>query len=214
MIIILNETYPFTLKELEYPYSALEPYIDEKTMMLHHDRHLKTYVDNLNQILKDYPMYHKFDLVTILKNLYSLDEKIRSKVKDNAGGVYNHNLYFDLISPYKKEDRRLEIEDAIIKDFSSVNNFFEQFKKSALDNFGSGYTFLVLDKNKILRIVNTKNQDTVLELNLCPILLIDVWEHAYYLKYNNLRGEYIDNFLKVVNWKKVNDLYLECLKCE
>ncbi len=210
----MNEKYPFSLKPLTYPYSALEPHIDEKTMILHHDKHLKTYVDNLNDVLKDYPQYHNFDLETILRNLYSIDPKIREKVRNNAGGVYNHNLYFKLIEPYNKEDKRLEIEDAIIENFSSVNNFFEIFKKNAKNNFGSGYTFLVLDKNKMLKIVNTKNQDTVLEMNLCPLLLIDVWEHAYYLKYNNLRDEYIDNFLKVVNWKNVNERYLECLKCE
>lgn len=208
----MNDKYPFSLKPLQYPYSALEPYIDENTMMLHHDRHLKNYVDSLNAILKDYPEYHNFSLYTILTNLYSIDEKIRQKVKNNAGGVFNHNLYFDIISPYVKTNRRLEIQDAIISDFSSVNNFFETFKKNALDNFGSGYTNLVLDKNKKLKIINTKNQDAAIQLNLYPILLIDTWEHAYYLKYNNLRKEYIDAFFKLINWEKVNELYLSYLK--
>ena len=201
---------------MPYSYSALEPYIDEETVRLHHDKHLKTYVDKLNEILEEYPAYHSWTLDTILTNLYSMPENIRQKVRNNAGGVYNHNLVkidneYIPIKPYKKSNKRLEIQDAIEYNFGTVSNFYEAFKKSALDNFGSGYTWLVLDKNSKLKIVNTKNQDTVLELNLYPLLLIDVWEHAYYLKYNNLRSKYIDAFFYIINWNIVNEKYINFL---
>lgn len=201
----MNEVYPFTLKPLPYAYNAIEPYIDEETMKLHHDKHLQTYVDNLNKALEDYKEYHNWNLEKILFNIYSLPEEIQMVVRNNAGGVYNHNLYFKILGGGKDTGM---LSKSIANEFGSIDEFYKRFKEAALSVFGSGYAWLVIDRNGKLRIVKTKNQDSVLEMNLYPILLCDVWEHAYYLKYNNRRGEYVDNFLNAVNWKNVEELYL------
>lgn len=204
----MSNRYPFELKPLPYEYNALEPHIDEATMKLHHDKHLKTYVDNLNDAISSYPEFHNWYLETFLCNLYSLPIDLRTKVRNNAGGVYNHNLFFSLLnSPNINSIPFGNLAEKIDKDFGSYENFKEQFKESALKQFGSGYTWLVIDRNKNLKIINTSNQNTPLELNLYPVLLIDVWEHAYYLKYNNRRNEYIDNFFSIINFQKAEELY-------
>lgn len=206
---MLEETYPFKLSKLEYPYNSLEPYITEEIMYYHHDKHLKTYIDNLNNILQNYPIYQKLTLKQILTNLYSFPEEIREKIKNNAGGVYNHNLYFKIINPYfvsKNEDNKLLTK--INEEYKTLDNFLDIFKNMAKSVFGSGYTFLVLDKFNNLKLINRANQNTPLVNNLKPILLIDVWEHAYYLKYKNLRDEYINNFVKLINFDIANEEYL------
>lgn len=204
----MSNRYPFELKPLPYEYNALEPHIDEATMKLHHDNHLKTYVDNLNDAISSYPEFHNWYLETFLCNLYSLPIDLRTKVRNNAGGVYNHNLFFSLLnSPNINSIPFGNLAEKIDKDFGSYENFKEQFKESALKQFGSGYTWLVIDRNKNLKIINTSNQNTPLELNLYPVLLIDVWEHAYYLKYNNRRNEYINNFFSIINFQKAEELY-------
>lgn len=201
----MNEVYPFTLKPLPYAYNALEPYIDEETMKLHHDKHLQTYIDNLNKALENHKEYHNWNLEKILFNIYSLPEEIQTAVRNNAGGVYNHDLYFKILGGGKDTGM---LSKSIINEFGSIDEFYKMFKDAAISVFGSGYAWLVIDRNGKFRIIKTKNQDCVLEMNLYPILLCDVWEHAYYLKYNNRRSEYVDNFLKAVNWKGVEDLYL------
>ena len=204
----MNDKYPFKLKPLEYEYNSLEPFIDEKTMRLHHDKHLETYITNLNNILEKYPMYHDWYLPTFLCNLASLPPDIQNGVRNNAGGVYNHNLYFYLmINDATKNTPSPFMIDMISRDFENFDNFKELFKKSALNNFGSGYTWLTINRSGRLQIINTSNQNSTLELNLYPILLIDTWEHAYYLKYNNRRFEYIDNFFNIINWVNVEELF-------
>lgn len=207
---MINEKYPFKLPDLGYPYNSLEPYIDSETMHYHHDKHFKTYVDNLNNILKDYPMFQDLTLLQILQNIASFPNEIQSKVRNNAGGVFNHWLYFKIIEPfYISRNSENKLVEKIISTYGSINKFFDEFKIKAKEVFGSSYTFLVLDTLNNLKLINTKNQDTPLELNLKPILLIDLWEHAYYLKYRNVRDEYIDNFIKLINFDIANEIYLE-----
>ena len=209
---MLEEVYPFKISKLEYPYNSLEPYISEEIMYYHHNKHLKTYIDNLNSILQNYPMYQNLTLDQMLRNLYSFPEEIREKIQNNAGGVYNHNLYFKILNPYfasKNEENKLL--EKINVEYKSLDKFLDTFKNMSKTVFGSGYTFLVLDKFNNLKLVNTPNQNTPFANNLKPIFLIDLWEHAYYLEYKNLRDEYIDNFVKLINFDIVNQIYLKTI---
>ncbi len=197
----------FELKALPYAYDALEPYIDKETMMLHHDKHEKAYLDNLNMAIAKYPELYKKGLEGILKDLNSVPEDIRETVKNNAGGVYNHDFFWSIMSPEKDQNPNGDLLKAIIKAFGSLDNFKTKFKDAALGRFGSGWAWLVLDKDGNLSIISTANQDSPISQGLTPILGLDVWEHAYYLKYQNKRGDYIDNWWHVVNWKQVEDNY-------
>ena len=206
------EKYPFKLKPLPYEYNEIEPYIDKETIMLHHDKHLKNYIDKLNSTLLPYPQYHHLTLIELLQNLEILPSKIKENVKNNGGGVYNHNLYFEGIR--KGNINNIPsgmLADKINEQYINFSNFYNNFKANALKVFGSGYAWLVLDNNNNLDIVTTKNQDTILNMNLCPIILIDVWEHAYYLKYKNRREEYIDNYKYIINWDEAEKRYLKCI---
>ena len=195
----------FELKPLPYAYDALEPYIDKETMMLHHDKHEKAYVDNLNKAIAKYPELYKKGLEGILKDLDSVPEDVRETVKNNAGGVYNHEFFWSIMSPEKDQTPSGELLKAINKDFGSLENFKNKFKEAALGRFGSGWAWLVSDKDGKLSIISTPNQDSPISKGLTPILGLDVWEHAYYLKYQNRRGDYIDNWCHVVNRKQVED---------
>ena len=195
----------FELKPLPYAYDALEPYIDKETMMLHHDKHEKAYVDNLNKAIAKYPELYKKGIEGILKDLDSVPEDVRETVKNNAGGVYNHEFFWSIMSPEKDQTPSGELLKAINRDFESLENFKNKFKEAALGRFGSGWAWLVSDKDGKLSIISTPNQDTPISKGLTPILGLDVWEHAYYLKYQNRRGDYIDNWWHVVNWKQVED---------
>ena len=201
----MQQTYPFELMPLPYSYDALEPYMDAETLHYHHDKHLKTYIDNLNKILKDYPQYHDWTLEDILKNLDEFPEDIRQTVMNNAGGVYNHNLYFSLLSPNPGQPAP-SLSQALNATFGSMDGFKTAMKTAAMAQFGSGYAWLVLDQDKLV-IVKTANQDTPLPSGFKPLLLVDVWEHAYYLKYQNMRAAYLDAFWNVVNWSRVSQLY-------
>ncbi len=208
----MEDKYPFKLIPLPYEYNALEPYIDEETMMFHHDKHLANYVNKLNSILEQYPDYHNMSIEEILRNIFSFPEYIQEDIRNNAGGVFNHNMYFNILGKYKNTIPNGNFLKAIIENYGSIDEFLNAFKEMALSVFGSGYTWLVIDETNNLKIVNTPNQNTVIEENLYPILLIDVWEHAYYLKNQNRRDEYIDNFFKVIDWNKVEDIYNNYLK--
>lgn len=197
----------FELKALPYAYDALEPYIDKETMMLHHDKHEKAYLDNLNKAIAKYPELYKKGLEGILKDLNSVPEDVRETVKNNAGGVYNHDFFWSIMSPEKDQNPNGDLLKAIIKAFGSLDNFKTKFKDAALGRFGSGWAWLVLDKDGNLSIISTANQDSPISQGLTPILGLDVWEHAYYLKYQNKRGDYIDNWWHVVNWKQVESNY-------
>ena len=197
----------FELKPLPYAYDALEPYIDKETMMLHHDKHEKAYLDNLNKAVAKYPELYKKGLEGILKDLNSVPEDVRETVKNNAGGVYNHDFFWSVMSPEKDTNPKGDLLKAINKDFGSFDEFKNKFKDAALGRFGSGWAWLVINKDGNLSIISTANQDSPISQGLNPILGIDVWEHAYYLKYQNKRSDYIDNWWNVVNWNQVEANY-------
>lgn len=206
----MNEHYKFINIPLPYAYNAMEPYIDEKTMMLHHDRHLQTYIDNLNNILSEYPQFQNWTLEQLIMNVPSLPNEIQAPIKNNAGGVFNHQFYFsNLANPALSHPGGM-LGEAIENQFGSYQAFQNQFKAAALSVFGSGYAWLVVDATGQLRIITTQNQDTPLPLGMCPVLNIDVWEHAYYLKHYNKRADYIDDWFHVVNWNNANRNYSRC----
>lgn len=205
-----NCSYPFVNTPLPYDYDALEPYIDEKTMHLHHDRHLETYIKNLNEVLEKYPNLQKQTLEQLIRNSSGLPCQIKNTVKNNAGGVFNHRFYFNGMSPDCKKDPDGKLMNAVSKYFGSPDGFKKEFKKAALSVFGSGYAWLVCERGK-LRIVTMPNQNSPAEKRLSPILCLDVWEHAYYLKHYNLRADYVDDWFEIVNWSRAEELYCSCL---
>ena len=207
-----NNTYPFPLTPLPYAYDALEPFIDTKTMQLHHDKHLGTFVNNLNAILKDQLPYQSWTLEQLLFYADQLPPSIRTDVLRNGGGVYNHVFFFANLAPANQVGQPSDaLLQAINAKFGSLDNFKTQFKTQALSVFGSGYTWLVLNKDGGVEIINLANQDTVLPLKACPIIGLDVWEHAYYLKNYNVRANYIDNWFNVLNWEQANRNFKKCL---
>lgn len=196
----------FTVKPLPYSYDALEPYISKEIMTLHHDKHYQTYVDNLNKALENHNEYKGYSLEKLLKNLDSLPKEISTAVRNNGGGAYNHGFFFDIMSPTKTTVSG-KLKEAIDRDFNSYDNFMSEFKKAASGVFGSGWAWLVSDNNGKLSITTTANQDSPISSNLTPIIGIDVWEHAYYLQYENKRADYIDNWVNVINWDKALENY-------
>ncbi|NCB73513.1 MAG: superoxide dismutase [Clostridia bacterium] len=200
----MSKAYPFELTPLTYDYSALEPGISKTTLEFHHDKHHAAYVTNLNNVLADNKDFKKKSLEEILQSLDKLPADIAVAVTNNAGGVFNHDFYFEALTAPGKTVPTKKFEDAIIKDFGSFESFLEEFKKAAMAQFGSGWAWLVFDADANLKIVRTANQDTPLKDHLKPLLTIDVWEHAYYLDYQNRRAEYVDAYLKAVNWDVVS----------
>lgn len=204
-----NQYYPFENLPLPYAYDAMEPFIDAQTMQIHHDKHLQTYINNLNEVLGKNPQLQKMSLTELLRNLGNLPEEIQNAVRNNAGGVYNHRLYFDMLKNPSELKPVGKLAAAIDDEFGSYEEFKDIFKKAALKVFGSGYAWLVLDSGK-LRIVTTPNQNTPIEHRMCPILPLDVWEHAYYLKHQNVRADYIDDWFMVVNWQLADEIFNNC----
>ncbi len=207
----MNEHYPFVNPPLPYAYDALEPYIDTLTMHLHHDRHLQTYVDNLNKALRDYPELQTWSLERLIYNADTFPEPVRTAIRNNGGGVYNHIFFFDGMTNSATRSRAGTLCPAIVKDFGSIERLRKDFKDKALSVFGSGYAWLVVDSDRTLRIVTSANQDSPLSQNYCPVLALDVWEHAYYLKHYNERAAYIDDWFNVVNWERAGELYQYCI---
>lgn len=196
----------FKLKPLDYPYDALEPSIDQETVKIHHDKHQQAYVDKLNKALEKHPELYGKSLYDILSNLDDMPEDIMADLVNQGGGVYNHEFYWSILG--KGCNRPVaEIADAIDRDFGSFEEFKEKFKQCGISTFGSGWAWLVSDKDGKLEIMSTKDQATPISLGLIPILTMDVWEHAYYLKYQNKRPEYIDYFFDIINWKKCEEYY-------
>lgn len=198
----------FKLEPLPYAYDSLEPYIDKDTMILHHDKHHQAYVDNLNKILSTHPEIEYKSLEQLLSNPTILPRDVRQSILNNAGGVYNHNFFWSIMSPNKGGQAKDELLKAIEKDFGSFESFKEKFNKSALSTFGSGWTWLVSNDEGELAIMSTSNQDSPITSGIKPILAIDLWEHSYYLKYKNERNKYIENWWNVVNWEQANKNYL------
>lgn len=200
----MNLFYPFENTPLPYAYDALEPYIDTETMRLHHDKHLQAYVDNLNGVLQNASFLQSKNLDWLVRHWRTLPQALQTPVRNNAGGVYNHRFYFEGLSPADQTEQADSLLlEKIQKQFGSLEAFKKCFKEKALGVFGSGYTWLVLDRGRLC-ITSTANQDTPLAQGQCPLLTLDVWEHAYYLKHHNLRKDYIDDWFCVVNWKKAD----------
>lgn len=194
----------FELPKLPYAYDALEPHIDRETMEIHHTKHHNTYVTKLNDAVKGTDLESK-SIEDIVKNLNSVPDDIRTAVQNNGGGHYNHSLFWELLTPNASEPSG-EVVDAISSTFGSLDKFKEEFAAAAAGRFGSGWAWLVVDNGQ-LAIVSTPNQDNPISEGKLPILGLDVWEHAYYLNYQNRRPDYINAFWNVVNWDKVNELY-------
>lgn len=200
----------YKLPELKYRYGALEPHIDSVTMRIHHTAHHAAYVNNLNKALEQYPQYSKMDINLLLKNINTLSKEIQTAVRNNGGGHYNHSFFWDILAPAGTTSISLALEQALARDFGSVDKFKEAFEKAATGRFGSGWVWLMQKADKSLYIESTPNQDNMLmpfnTMKGKPILALDVWEHAYYLKYQSKRAGYVKAFWNVVNWDKVSEL--------
>lgn len=192
------------LPKLTYAYDALEPFIDAKTMEIHHSKHHQTYVDKLNEAISKHPQLIEKGVEELLRDLKQAPEDIRVAVKNHGGGHWNHSFFWTILA--KDKEFKGKIAEAIKKEFGSYEKFREQLTAAALGRFGSGWAWLVSHKGK-LEIYSTANQDSPISEGKTPLIGIDVWEHAYYLKYQNKRADYVAAFFKVINWDKVNELY-------
>jgi Fe-Mn family superoxide dismutase len=199
----------FTLPDLPYDYAALEPHIDEETMHIHHDRHHGGYVKKLNAALEGHNDLALVSIEEILKDLSRVPEKIRTAVRNNGGGHANHSLFWSVMGPDGGGTPASDLGDAITSAFGSFDAFKETFAAAAAGRFGSGWAWLVVGKDSDLAVIDTPNQDSPISDGLAPILGLDVWEHAYYLKYQNKRVEYIKSWWNVVNWKEVEKRFGE-----
>jgi len=198
---------PYELPPLPYDYNALEPHIDEQTMRIHHDRHHATYVNNLNAALEKYPEWQNKPIEDLLRQIEQVPADIRTAVRNNGGGHANHTLFWQIMGPNGGGQPSGALADAINQKFGSFEQFKEQFTKAAVTHFGSGWAWLVVDENGDLQVYSLPNQDSPYMKNHTPILGIDVWEHAYYLKYQNKRPDYVAAWWNVVNWAEVAKRY-------
>jgi Fe-Mn family superoxide dismutase len=201
------EVYPFVVRPLPYEYDALIPVLEEETVRFHHDRHYKTYVDNLNRALSDYPELQKRSLWELLTKPDDLPVSVRAAVRNNGGGVYNHELYFDMMKANCGQEPTGALAEAIRRDFGSFKQWREQMQQAAVSQFSSGWAWLVADGEGRLSIVETSNQDMPDLLLYTPILALDVWEHAYYLQYQDHRGDYVEGWFSLINWRKAGKRY-------
>ncbi|WP_297633950.1 superoxide dismutase [uncultured Clostridium sp.] len=199
----------FKLKPLKFDYDALEPVIDKSTVLIHHDKHQQAYTDNLNKALKDCPSdcLKEDSLIYILKNLDKLPDDKKMAVINNGGGVFNHEFYWEGLNKPNSTHLCGNIKNAIEKTFGSFEKFKEEFSNAGATQFGSGWAWLVLDKSNKLKITKTPNQICPISEGEIPLLTMDVWEHAYYLKYQNKRPEYIKNFFDIIDWDVVEERY-------
>lgn len=201
----------FTLPELSYGYDELEPYLDARTMEIHHKKHHAAYVANLNQALSSSPQFKNATVEQLISHLDDIPEDIRTAVRNHGGGHYGHSLYWSIMSPTGGGDPKGDIAKGIEKHFGSFEQLKEDLTKAALSRFGSGWGWLVVNGDK-LEVMSTPNQDTPLEDNKTPILVVDVWEHAYYLQYQNRRPDFVSSWWNVVNWEEVNRRYNEAVR--
>lgn len=194
----------YTLPELPYAYDALEPFFDAKTMEIHHTKHHATYVDKLNAAVSDFPNLHGKTAAELLRNLNAIPDQIRTAVRNHGGGHVNHSFFWPILK--KEVPVGGAVADAIRSRFGAYDSFVHDFTTAATNVFGSGWAWLVLNDGR-LEITTTPNQDSPISQGKIPILGLDVWEHAYYLKYQNRRPEYINAFFQVINWEKVDAHY-------
>ncbi len=198
----MNEYYPFVNEPLPYSYNALEPYIDAETMYFHHNKHLQAYIDKLNEIMEQNPYMQQFSLKQLLSDNSILPPQLKIPIRNNAGGVYNHRMFFDGMCAEQNELSDGVLKAMVLREFGSMERLWEKFKAAALSVFGSGYAWLTYECGRLC-ILTTPNQNTPLEGGFMPILLVDVWEHAYYLKNQNRREDYLNNYMHVIDWEKV-----------
>ncbi|MGD6841328.1 superoxide dismutase [Bacillus infantis] len=196
----------FELPQLPYAYDALEPNIDKETMNIHHTKHHNTYVTNLNNALEGNEELLSKTVEEVVSNLDAVPESVRTAVRNNGGGHANHSLFWQILSPNGGGEPAGELADAISSKFGNFESFKEEFAKAATTRFGSGWAWLVVSNGE-LEVTSTPNQDSPLMEGKTPVLGLDVWEHAYYLKYQNRRPEYINNFFNAVNWEEVSKRY-------
>ncbi|MDP1722039.1 MAG: superoxide dismutase [Candidatus Gottesmanbacteria bacterium] len=204
----------YTLPELPYAYNALEPYIDAATMQIHHDKHHAAYVKNVNDALASLSQFNNTTIQQLMTQLAQVPEDVRMKVRNNGGGHYNHTLFWTVMAPNISGELRVPSERfATVMDaaFGSLEKFQEQFSAAAMARFGSGWVWLVVDARKLV-IMDTPNQDNPLMAVKTPILGLDVWEHAYYLKYQNVRADYVKAWWNVVHWAEVERRYKEAVQ--
>ena len=199
--------YPFQLPELGYATDALEPHIDSRTMEIHHGKHHQAYTNNLNAALEHHPELHGHSGEQLLGRLGELPEGIRAAVRNNGGGFVNHKLFWEIMAPGGSNSPTEEISDLLSNPFGSFDEFKKSFSGAAATQFGSGWGWLVVDPDGKLQVMATANQDSPISCNCAPILGVDVWEHAYYLNYQNRRPDYLDAFWNVVNWSEVAEKY-------
>src|SRR5437762_866153 len=193
----------FTVPPLPYPYDALEPTIDTQTMQIHHDKHHQAYVTNLNTALKDQPSLQSKSVEDLLKGINNIPEAIRTAVRNNGGGHANHTMFWEIMAPGGSKQPTGALAEAINTTFGNVDTLKQQINDAGLKRFGSGWAWLIVDAGGKLQVVSTPNQDTPLMEGHPPVLGVDVWEHAYYLKYQNRRADYLTAWWNVLNWDAV-----------
>ncbi len=195
---------PFELAPLPYAYNALEPFIDERTMQIHHDKHHQAYITNLNAAIEKAPELATWSLTDLVAKLGQTPESVRGVIRNHGGGHWNHDFFWNVMAPAGTTKATAKLSSAIDANFGSLDTFKAEFEKSAMGRFGSGWAWLVSDSAGKLTVVSTANQDNPLTDGLTPVLGVDVWEHAYYLKYQNLRAEYLKQWWNVVNWDQAS----------
>lgn len=196
----------YTLPDLPYAYDALEPYIDVETMHLHHDKHHNTYVTNLNAAVEKHPELAEKSVEELISSMSTVPEDIQTAVRNNGGGHANHSFFWEILAPNAGGEPTGDLKAAIDETFGSFDELKAEFKTAATGRFGSGWAWLVLD-NGTLKVTSTANQDSPLMEGQTPVIGLDVWEHAYYLKYKNVRPDYIEAFWNLVNWEKANEIF-------
>lgn len=193
-----------TLPPLPYSYSDLEPFIDAKTMEIHHTKHHQSYVNNLNTVFETHPEFAEMSLDELLSNLESINQDVRSLVRNNAGGHWNHSFFWGILDKAGAKSPEGALAEEINKEFVSFDNFKIKFTDVALKRFGSGWAWLVRNEGGRLEVYSTANQDCPISEGKTPLVGLDVWEHAYYLQYQNRRGEYIEAFWNILNWSGIS----------
>jgi superoxide dismutase, Fe-Mn family len=202
---------PFILPPLGYAFDALEPHIDAQTMMIHHDRHHAAYVNSANQLAQRWPDLGTTPIEKILSNLGAAPEAVRTGVRNNVGGHWNHTFFWELMAPGGAKEPSGDLKSAIDSTFGGATAMSDKVNAAGAARFGSGWAWLVVDKNKKLDIISTANQDTPIELGAHAVLGVDVWEHAYYLKYQNRRPDYLKAWWNTVNWSKAAEIFKKAM---
>ena len=194
----------FNKIELKYNFKDLEPHIDKETMYTHYNKHYNTYTENLNNALEHLPEFKDMDIISILKNIKE-DNNYYMAIRNNGGGYLNHSMYFDMLTP-KSTPLPNKLEEKINEEFTNFDNFKSEIISKGLSHFGSGWVWVILENHK-LKIITTNNQDNPYMFGQTPIMGIDLWEHAYYLKYKNLRKDYLENIFNIIDWNIVENYY-------